>query len=218
MTKDQVQRLKEQVEPYKDVIVFMITLLVVNYAWKWTVTGDEMGDQVTWFGLDITAPFEFMACHIAKVVYEMVSWFRDTVYMVGEHTIRFESGSGSTIIWGCSGLKQMFIWFWLIITVLPGTTSAEKEKSRSITHNSQIRNLWLHKLWFIPVGWICCYAFNILRIFLITLAVEFHPEWFHMLHDYLFKYMFYAILFGLWVLFVEKIRPAVTVFVERKSI
>ena len=63
-----------------------------------------------------------------------------------------------------------------------------------------------------------CYAFNILRIFLITLAVEFHPEWFHMLHDYLFKYMFYAMLFGLWVLFVEKIRPAVTVFVERKSI
>ena len=36
---------------------------------------------------------------------------------------------------------------------------------------------------------------------------EHHPEWFHMLHDYLFKYLFYAILFGMWVIFVEKIRP-----------
>ena len=106
MTKDQVQRLKEQVEPYKDVIVFMITLLVVNYAWKWTVTGDEMGDQVTWFGLDITAPFEFMACHIAKVVYEMVSWFRDTVYMVGEHTIRFESAVVQQSYGGAQGLNR----------------------------------------------------------------------------------------------------------------
>ena len=155
------------------------------------MVGDENGECVTWFGWDITAPFEFMACHIARVVYEMVSWFRDTVYMVGAHTIRFESGSGSSIIWGCSGLKQSFIWMCLILTVVPLRSKA----------------VWLRKLWFIPVGWVCCYAFNILRIFLITLFVEFHPDWFHVLHDYLFKYLFYAMLFGLWVLFVEKIRP-----------
>lgn len=172
----------------------MVTLLVANYFWKFTMVGDEDGEMVTWLGLDVTAPFEFMACHIAQAVYWLVSLFRDTVYMVGEHTIRFDSGSGSTIIWGCTGLKQSFIWMCLILTV------------KSLKDG----NLWLHKLWFIPLGWLCCYAFNILRIFLITLFVEFHPDWFHLLHDYIFKYAFYAMLFGLWVIFVEKIRPSVS--------
>ena len=55
----------DRLKPYYDVIIFMVTLLVANYFWKWTMIGDENGDMVTWFGLDVTAPFEFMACHIA---------------------------------------------------------------------------------------------------------------------------------------------------------
>ena len=184
--------LKQRFEPYTDVLIFMVTLLVVNYCWKYTVLGDEDGDMVTWFGWDITAPFEWMACHVASAVYWLVSLVRDTAHMVGDHTIRFESGTATTIIWGCSGLKQSFIWLWLILTVRPLLSG----------------RTWLHKLWFIPLGWLCCYVFNILRIFLITLAIEHHPDWFPFLHDYLFKYLFYGMLFGLWVWFVEKIRPA----------
>ena len=174
----------------------MITLLVANYFWKWTMNGDEDGDVVTWFGMDVTAPFEFMSTHIALVVYWLVSLFRDTVYMVGDHIVRFEQGAGSTIIWVCSGLKQMFIWTCLIMTV------------RNVGGPSTAGLTWLHKLWFIPAGWVCCHVFNILRIFIITLFMEHHPDWFPVLHDYLFKYLFYAMLFGLWVIFVEKIRPA----------
>ncbi len=185
--------LKQLFEPYTDVLIFMITLFAANYFWKLTVTGDENGDMVTWFGMDVTAPFEWMACHIASVVYWLVSLFRDTAVMTDPHTIHFTSGSGTTIIWGCTPIKQSFIWIWLIATVLP---------------LGSIR-VWWHKLWYIPLGWVCCYAFNILRIFLIALFIEHHPEWFHMLHDYLFKYLFYGMLFGLWVIFVEKIRPRV---------
>ena len=186
--------LKQLFEPYTDVIIFMVTLLAANYFWKFTVSGDENGDLVTWFGLDITAPFEFMACHIASVVYWLVSLFRDTAFMTDPHTIHFTSGSGTTIIWGCTALKQSFIWFWLIATVRPW--------------NFQLStiNFHLSYLWYIPLGWLCCYLFNILRIFLIALFIEHHPEWFHLLHDYIFKYLFYAMLFGLWVIFVEKIR------------
>ena len=185
--------LKQLFEPYTDVLIFMITLFAANYFWKLTVTGDENGDMVTWFGMDVTAPFEWMACHIASVVYWLVSLFRDTAVMTDPHTIHFTSGSGTTIIWGCTPIKQSFIWIWLIATVLPLGSS----------------RVWWHKLWYIPLGWVCCYAFNILRIFLIALFIEHHPEWFHMLHDYLFKYLFYGMLFGLWVIFVEKIRPRV---------
>lgn len=183
--KSQISDIKSRIRPYQDVIIFMVTLLVANYFWKFTMIGDEDGDTVMWFGMDITAPFEYLSCHIASAVYWLVSLFRDTAHMTGAHTIRFESGSGTTIIWGCSGLKQSFIWMCLILTVRGG---------------------WKHKIWFIPLGWLCCYAFNILRIFLITLFIEFHPDWFHILHDYIFKYLFYAMLFGLWVWFVERWR------------
>ena len=189
--------LQSQLRPYRDVIVFVVTLLVANYFWKWTMNGDEYGEQVTWFGLDVTALFEFMACHIASVVYGLLSLFRDTVTMPDEHTIRFTSGVGTTIIWGCSGLKQSFIWLCLILTVRPIFKSS----------NSQILKFSIAKLLYILLGWLCCYVFNILRIFLIALLIEHHPDWFEMLHNYLFKYLFYAMLFGLWVIFVEKIRP-----------
>ena len=197
-------RLQKQLfEPYKDVIIFIVTLLVANYFWKFTMVGDEDGELVTWFGLDVTAPFEFMSCHIASAVYWLVSLFRDTAYMVGDHSIRFESGSGTTVIWGCSGLKQMFIWMCLILTV----QSAPNGQGQTTNDHRLKTSLWLRKLWFIPFGWICCHAFNILRIFLISLFIEFHPDWFPILHNYIFKYMFYAMLFGLWVWFVERIRP-----------
>ena len=187
--------LKQQFEPYKDILIFIVTLLAANYFWKFTVMGDENGDMVTWFGWDITAPFEWLACHTATVVYHLIALFRDTVSMPEPHTIRFEAGTGTTIIWGCTPIKQSFIWFWLIATVLPLKITNYKFP--------------IAKLCYIPLGWVCCYAFNILRIFLIALLIEHHPDWFHMLHDYLFKYLFYGMLFGLWVIFVEKIRPRV---------
>lgn len=184
-----LKQLSESLKPYRDVIVFMITLFVANYFWKFTMVGDEDGEVVKWFGLNLTAPFDILSRHIAAAVYWLVDLFRDTVTMTDAYSIRFDSGSGTRIIWGCSGLKQSFIWLCLILTVRGG---------------------WKQKLWFIPIGWICCYAFNILRIFLITLLIEQHPDWFHMLHDYIFKYLFYGMLFGLWVIFVEKIRPSVS--------
>ena len=196
---DKGQKIKELVAPYKDVIIFMVTLLVANYFWKWTMVGDEDGEAVLWFGMDITAPFAYMSHHIAKVVYELVTLCRDTVMFVGERTIRFESGNGTTIIWGCTGLKQSFIFLWLILTIPPIFQFS----------NSPIFKFLTAKLGFVLVGWLACYAFNILRIFLIALAIEHHPEWFEFLHDFLFKYLFYGMLFGLWVIFVEKIRPAV---------
>ncbi len=178
--------LKQLFEPYIDVIIFMITLVVANYFWKFTIMGDEEGEMVTWFGMDITAPFEWLSAHIAAAVYWCVSLFRDTVYMVGEHTIRFQSGSATSIVWSCSGLKQMFIFLCLILTTRGG---------------------WVQKSWFIPLGWVICHVFNILRIVLITFAIEYHPDWFEILHDHIFKYLFYAMMFGLWVWFVERIRP-----------
>lgn len=190
--------INKRFEPYKDVIIFVVTLLVANFFWKFTMSGDENGETVTWFGWDVTAPFYWMACHVASVVHWLVSLVRDTVYMADEQTIRFDSGAGTKIIWGCTGFKQMFIWMCLILTV----RRADKTIPAS--------DIWIKKLWYIPLGWFCCYIFNMLRIFIIALIIEQHRNWFPVMHDYIFKYLFYGILFVMWLIFVEKIRPSVS--------
>ena len=96
----------------------------------------------------------------------------------------FTTGTGTRIVWGCTGLKQSFIWI-VIMLIARGQRK--------------------HKLWFIPLGLVCAYLFNILRITLIAIAIEQHPDWFHLLHDYIFKYLFYGMLFCLWVWWTNRI-------------
>lgn len=176
----------EKLRPYFNIILFVVALLAANYFWKFTVHGDESGTQVTWFGLDITAPFSFLANHIATVVYWLVHFLRGTIQQLDETLLMFDSGSAVRIVWSCTALKQSFIW--LIIMLVA-------------------RGPWLKKIWFIPLGWVCAYLFNILRITIITLVIEHHPELFELMHTYVFKYLFYMMLFGLWLWWTHGIVP-----------
>ena len=128
--------------------------------------------------MDISAPFDWLAQHIAHIVFWLVQLTNDAVHFFEPNLIRFETGSGTCIVWSCTGLKQSFIWIVIMLMA---------------------RGDWRHKLWFIPFGLVCAYLFNILRITLIAMAIEHHPEWFDMLHDYVLKYMFYGMLFLLWL-------------------
>lgn len=165
-------------KPYYDIILFVVALLAANFFWKFTVLGDEGGVQVTWLGVDITRPFDFLATHIAHAVYWLVDMVRDTIKLLPNNVLRFESGSSVQIVWSCTALKQSFIW--LIIMLVA-------------------RGKWIGKLWFIPMGFVAIYLFNILRIALITLIIEHHPELFELMHTYVFKYLFYLMLFVLWL-------------------
>ena len=178
MTMKQIKTYCEALRPYIDIILFVVALLVANYFWKFTVVGDEGGDQVTWFGIDITRPFNALAAHIANAVYWLVHLTRDTIYQFPDNILWFTSGSSVKIVWSCTALKQSFIW--LIIMLAS-------------------RGKWLGKLWFIPLGWAFIYTFNILRISWITMIIEHHPELFELMHSYVFKYLFYLMLFALWV-------------------
>lgn len=169
---------KKHITPYVDILLFVMALLVANFFWKFTVMGDEGGEQVTWFGIDITAPFDFLAAHIANAVYWAVHLVRDTIHQLPNNILRFDSGSSVRIVWSCTALKQAFIW--LIIMLVA-------------------RGKWLRKLWFIPLGFVAIYLFNILRIALIAMIIEHHPELFELMHSYIFKYLFYLMLFGMWV-------------------
>ncbi len=181
------QKYQEALRPYADILRFIVALFAANYFWKYTVLGDEVGTMVTWFGLDITAPFDFMAHHIASVVYWLISLTNEHAHLIDPNVIRFDTGTGTCIVWSCTALKQSFIFIVIMLVA---------------------RGPFKHKLWFIPLGLVCAYAFNILRITLIAMAIEHHPEWFDFLHEQLFKYLFYGMLFLLWLWWIHRIVPA----------
>lgn len=174
----------KRLAPYQDVILFMVCLLVAHFFWKLTVEADEHGGPVYWFGWNISAPFDLLAEHITAVVYWLLSHLRNTVSLLSPTVFRFDSGLSIGIVWSCTALKQSFIW--LVIMLFA-------------------RGSGRRKLWFIPLGWLCIYLFNIFRITAVALLVEYHHDWFPFLHNYLFKYLFYGMLFLLWVWWVEKI-------------
>ena len=170
------------------------------------VHGDEAGvGVVTWFGLDATAMFDAYARHIAKVVYAIVHTFRDTLVMTDDVTMRFVDGGGTRIVWSCTPLKQMFIWFCLILTTRTSFSEAVFQRS-GLSVKRSFSEAVIGKLWFIPLGCLLIHLINIARISAITAFMEFHPEWFELLHTYIFKYLFYGILFLFWVFYIEKVR------------
>lgn len=177
-------RLPAAVEPYTDVLLFVVCLLAAHFFWKLTIDADEQGGPVFWFGLNISPPFDLLSEHIARTTYRLLSLTRDTVHYLPPDLIRFDNGHSVRIVWSCTALKQSFIW--LVIMLFA-------------------RGSWKRKLWFIPLGWLAIYVFNILRITLIAMIVEPRPDLFDLMHAYVFKYLFYGMLFLLWVWWVERL-------------
>ncbi len=182
---NRLRNILNALKPYRDVILFMVCLLAAHFFWKFTVTADEHGNSpVIWLGWDISAPFNYLSAHITRVVYWLLSHLRNTISLVPPTVLRFDSGVTIGIVWSCTALKQSFIWLVIML----------------FAYGS-----WKHKLWFIPFGWLCIYLFNIFRIAAVALLVEYHRDWFSVLHDHIFKYLFYGMMFLLWVWWVERI-------------
>ncbi len=182
-------KLPKQVEQFSGVIYFIIILLVSNTVWKLTVIGDESDTIVNFLSLDISAPFNWMSTHVASLTYKIVSLLGYEVNLENEIIIRHLNDNAVRVTWACSGLKQTYIMI-CIIAFYKG--SIQK------------------KLWYIPFTIFIVYLFNIFRIVVLAIIVKNHPEWFDFLHEELLKYMFYLVIFGLWVLWEEKIRRVKT--------
>lgn len=174
----------ESLKPYRGIIFFIVALLSAHFFWKLTVIGDENGEQVLFFGLNISQPFIILAAHIARVTDAILHLIGFNTCIFPGNVVKHGNGNAVHIIWGCTGLKQTFI-FTVILFFSRGKL--------------------ISKLWYIFFGWMCIYLFNVFRIIFITALMEKHPEWFNLLHEHLFKYLFYIMIFLIWVYWEEKL-------------
>lgn len=175
-------KIPESIEPYSGIIYFVVLLMLSHFFWKFTVLGDETETVVTFFGMNISAPFNLMADHVAKVTTRMLEIMGYSISLSADNVVRHDNNVAVHVVWACTGLKQVYI-FVCIIAFYRGTLK--------------------NKLWFIPLGLLVVYLFNIFRIVAITALIKEHPEWFYILHEHVFKYLFYVIIFGMWILWEE---------------
>ena len=180
--KEKLKTFWTKLEPVHGIIYFMLILACCHFFWKFTVTGDESDTLVTFFGIDISAPFNQMTKWVTAGVAQALSWFGIHFHLHGTSII-FHSGSGIKVVWGCNGLKQMYIFF-CIIAFYYGS--------------------WKHKLWYIPAGLAVVHLFNIFRLVVIAAVVKNHPNYFDFLHTYFFKYLFYGVIFLMWMIWDMK--------------
>lgn len=175
----------EKYASYKGVLYFLVILLIAHFFWKFTMLGDESDDVVTFFGMNISAAFNAMSEHVAKVVYAVLRFFGYGVMLEPQNVITYENGVAVRIVWACTGFKQAYI-FIIIIAFYYGP--------------------FLKKLWYIPAGLVIVYLYNIFRIAAIIALIEHNPKNFEFLHEGFFKYIYYGVIFLMWVLWEEKIR------------
>jgi exosortase/archaeosortase family protein len=175
----------EKLVPLKGIIYFFIILLGAHFFWKFTMLGDESDVVVTFFGLDLSAGFNLMVDHVTRVVYDILTMLKYQVELDDSSVIRHDNGVAVRIVWACTGLKQAYI-FIAIIAFYKGP--------------------FLKKLWFIPAGLVVVYLFNIFRILMIVASIRENPNSFEFLHEGLYKYLYYGVIFLMWVLWEERIR------------
>jgi exosortase/archaeosortase family protein len=175
----------KKLNPYLGIIIFCITMLTANLIWKLTISGDELADsRVTFLSWDISVPFSYLAKYVAASSCKILQLLGRNCQLIDSNTIRYPGGTGTRIIWSCSGLKQMFIFFCILITS---------------------RGPWIKKLYFVPLAMILTHVINVLRITFITWFMEDHHEWFKLLHEHITKYAFYVVIFFIWVYWEERI-------------
>lgn len=187
-----MEKIKEIIKKFaylKGVFYFVVILLAAHYLWKFSfIEGKDLHGlpQIfLWRSFDLSFVFNTAVDALASQVYYIVhDVFNMDVIAIKNIFYAVEAESLVKIVWSCSGLKQMFVFF-CIIAFYPG---AEK-----------------HKLWFIPLGLLLIWILNVLRISTLVGVFAQFPDAFDFAHE-ISKYIFYFVIFMFWVFWEEKIR------------
>lgn len=185
--KENFKQRIDYLKPYQGIIYFLVVLFISHFLWKWAVKGNLHGHEISIFGIDYSGLFYKLSKLINDAVYYFSSWFPGTKTLRKTDTLIYfyDGGQKLRIIWGCTGVKQLYTF--IIIMLL--------------YHGS-----WKEKIWYIPLGCIILWVYNIIRISGILFLTKNHPERFDFLHEGITKYIYYALIFLLWLIWEEKIR------------
>jgi exosortase/archaeosortase family protein len=169
---------KYRFRPLRGVLIFITLTLLIHFGFRYWVTLDYV-------------PLGPLMHQAYAVMIELLLnhslWFIRHVLQYQpaliDHTMYFEQAGYIAINEGCAGLKQ-FLQVVLLFAIYPGP--------------------WKHKLWYIPLGILLMHATNLFRIVGLSWVLHHWPDYWKFSHDYIFRPLFYVVIFTLWMLWEEK--------------
>ena len=165
----------------KDITIFISLILVFSasgFIWKHYYDYKLFGIQVLEPGYSVLIKYIILTSYwILTSIFSV-----PLTYTLDTSRLYFSSESYIYIYNGCSGLKEMAM-FLFIMLFFPGKQLA--------------------KLWFIPLSLTLIYFIAVLRIVFLGLAYKYEPTWFYFLHEYLFNLIFFALFFALWLAWIK---------------
>lgn len=172
---------QHQLHVLRDVIIFVIITLAIHFIWRvWARQFNY--EPISEF------MYELMGLMTAEVYREsawVISGLMDVVRVDDTMHFYFPNQCVMYVNSGCSGLKQI-LQFALLIMLFPGP--------------------WKKKLWFIPLGILVMHLTNLIRVIGLAVIMNNWPQYWNFSHDYIFRVMFYVVIFLLWVVWVERIK------------
>ena len=182
ITKADLEKYLQRLRPLKGVIVFVVVMMAANWFWKIFIHDGDYEPDVTFLGINITTPFRFEQKEIIRVVSLVFELFNIPFELNHSTVFEFANRQSSEIAWGCTGIKQAFIFTCILLS----------------SHGP-----WKHKWWYILGGLVVVHVINVLRISIVGIVLSQNPAAFDIVHTYFFKYIFYLIIFLMWVMWEE---------------
>lgn len=211
--RNKIRDLLNLIEPVKDIAYFLFLFLFFELIWKLSVHEANEGEQILVWGKDITSYIYPICLWTAQFTYRIIhDVFGYSNFNIDDLLIYFDNSLKMKIIWGCTGIKQMLLFTFILICY-----KGPPKK----------------KLLFIPLSILLLFIVNILRLIISAFVVKdgfpdwfipineslnhvkwdntpqtywkFYRDWYYFFHDGFFKWVYYdGVMFLLWLLWQEK--------------
>jgi exosortase/archaeosortase family protein len=161
-----------------DVVTFMVITVTIHILWRFW----EYNLGYIPLRSAVQSLSAVLVRDICLQTFHTLRWWMGDQVTIHGHIIFFSHHGSLEIFDGCSGLKQ-YAQFGLLMLVWKGPLNI--------------------KCLYILAGVVMVHFINILRMVGLSLIILYRPDLWHAGHDILFKVLFYAVIFGLWMVWVE---------------
>ncbi|MCD4679098.1 MAG: exosortase/archaeosortase family protein [Bacteroidales bacterium] len=171
---------KHKLSALREVFIFCTIAIIVHFLYRYWANELNYKPIAT----VVMAAQDFMA----QLVISYSQWILSDIFNINitivNDRIYLPNNGWVGVGSGCSAFKPM-VQFLILMLLYPGP--------------------WKKKLWFIPLGFLLIHFTNVIRI--VTLSLITHnnhsQEFWDLTHDYILRPLFYAIIFTMWVIWVE---------------
>lgn len=179
----------------KDILIFSVLLVSVHFLYiAWGRSGYY----------PVNSLINDLFTHAGRMLFNQSAFVLEMFnvnFTVKGQTFYIPSTNGSTswleVSPGCTSLKQWIHWI-VLMCCFPGP--------------------WKHKLWYIPLGIAIIQVVSVFRITGLAFTLIHWPSQFDFFHDYIFKTLFYGVIFLMWVFWVERLEQSGSVESERSQV